>query len=241
MTTWPAYAVVPAAGAGQRMATHVPKQYLVLAGRTVLEHTLACLAAEARIARIVVAVGADDEHFESVRARLPDKVERVTGGTERCHSVLAGLHALARTAPAQAWVLVHDAARPCLRGSDLARLLDELAADAVGGILGNPVRDTLKRCAANGAVAATVDRAALWHALTPQMFRLGALIAAIESALAAGVIVTDEAQAIERLGHTPRVIAGHGDNLKITHPDDLALAELILAAQGRATGGTACE
>jgi 2-C-methyl-D-erythritol 4-phosphate cytidylyltransferase len=222
------------------MAARVPKQYLVLAGRTVLEHTLDCLAAEARIARIVVAISADDEHFDALRARLPSKVECVTGGAERCHSVLAGLHSLAQTAPAQAWVLVHDAARPCLRAADLARLLDELAVDTVGGILGNPVRDTLKRCAADGAVAATIDRAALWHALTPQMFRLGALIAAIEAALADGIIVTDEAQAIERLGCAPRVIAGHGDNLKITHPDDLALAELILAAQARSTGGTAC-
>ncbi|NBQ89543.1 MAG: 2-C-methyl-D-erythritol 4-phosphate cytidylyltransferase, partial [Betaproteobacteria bacterium] len=134
------------------------------------------------------------------------------------------------------WALVHDAARPCLRPADLARLIDQLAADPVGGILGVPVRDTLKRCGADGAIDETVDRASLWHALTPQMFRVGLLRAALREALAAGRLVTDEAQAVELAGHTPRMVEGHGDNLKITRPEDLPLAEWYLRALASAEG-----
>ena len=231
------YAVVPAAGAGKRMAAAVPKQYLELAGHTVLEHTLWRLAGHPLIQKIVVAISSGDEYFEDLRARLPAKVSTAPGGAERCHSVLSALHALAAQARPDDWVMVHDAARPCVRVADLDRMLLVLGASAVGGILAAPVRDTLKRCDADGAIVATVDRTQLWHALTPQMFRLGTLIRAIEAALAAGVIVTDEAQAIERLGLTPRVVAGSADNLKITHPEDLALAARILAAQGAAAPG----
>ena len=231
------YAVVPAAGAGKRMATLVPKQYLELAGSTVLEHTLWRLAGHALIQKVVVAIGAGDEYFENLRSRLPAKVSHVPGGAERCLSVLAALRALSMQAAPDDWVLVHDAARPCVRVEDLDRMLETLGDSEVGGILAAPVRDTLKRCDADGVIIATVDRTPLWHALTPQMFRLGTLTRAIEAALADGVIVTDEAQAIERIGLTPRVVAGHADNLKITHPEDLALAALILAAQGNAACG----
>ncbi len=226
------YAVVPAAGAGKRMGAAIPKQYLELAGRTVLEHTLARLAAHPRIARVVVAVSAGDEFYPALAPRLSPKVRDVVGGAERCHSVLAALDSLALVAGLNDWVMVHDAARPCVRTADLDRMLAELERHAVGGILAAPVRDTLKRCAADGAIVATVDRSALWHALTPQMFRLGVLRDAIRAALAEGVLVTDEAMAIERAGLVPRVVAGHTDNLKITHPEDLALAAAILAAQG---------
>ncbi len=231
------YAVVPAAGAGKRMGSAIPKQYLELAGRTVLEHTLWRLAGHALITKVVVAISAGDEYYEGLRTRLPAKVSDVRGGAERCLSVLAALHALSTQAAPDDWVLVHDAARPCVRVADLDRMLETLGDSEVGGILAAPVRDTLKRCAADGAIVATVERSQLWHALTPQMFRLGTLTRAIETALADGVIVTDEAQAIERLGLTPRVVAGHADNLKITHPEDLALAALILAAQGHAAHG----
>jgi 2-C-methyl-D-erythritol 4-phosphate cytidylyltransferase len=231
------YAVVPAAGAGKRMGSTTPKQYLELAGRTVLEHTLWRLAGHAQIQKVVVAISSGDEYYASLRTRLPAKVSHVLGGAERCHSVLSALHALSAQASADDWVMVHDAARPCVRVEDLDRMLETLCDSAVGGILAAPVRDTLKRCDADGAIVATVDRTALWHALTPQMFRLGTLTHAIETALAAGVIVTDEAQAIERIGLTPHVVAGHADNLKITHPEDLSLAALILSAQGDAARG----
>lgn len=231
------YAVVPAAGAGKRMGSTTPKQYLEIAGRSVLEHTLWRLAGHALIRKVVVAISAGDDYFDALRARLPAKITAVLGGTERCHSVLAALHALALEAAADDWVMVHDAARPCVRSIDLDRMIAILGDDEVGGILAAPVRDTLKRCDEDGAIIATVDRTHLWHALTPQMFRLGILTRALEAALAGGVIVTDEAQAIERAGHTPRVVAGHADNLKITHPEDLALAGLILAAQDAAAHG----
>ncbi len=231
------YAVVPAAGAGKRMGSAIPKQYLEVAGRSVLEHTLRRLAGHALIQKVVVAISAGDQYFEELRARLPAKVSTALGGAERCLSVLSALHVLAAQARPDDWVMVHDAARPCVRMEDLDRMLAILGDSDVGGILAVPVRDTLKRCDADGAIIATVDRTQLWHALTPQMFRLGTLTRAIEAALAASVIVTDEAQAIERIGLTPRVVAGSADNLKITHPEDLVLAGLILAAQGQAAHG----
>ena len=223
------WAVVPAAGSGRRMGSELPKQYLALAGRTVLEHTLARLGEVAAIARIVVALAADDRRY--ARLAVPARCTAASGGAERCHSVLAGLQSLVGEAAHDDWVLVHDAARPCVRVADIERLLAELAADAVGGILAVPVRDTLKRCAPDGAITDTVSREALWQAQTPQLFRYGLLRAALEAALTHGGLVTDEAQAVEWAGATPRVVAGHGDNLKITHPEDLALAALILAAQ----------
>lgn len=230
------FAVVPAAGVGKRMGAAMPKQYLQIAGKSVLEHTVERLARYARIQQVVIAVAPDDEIFTALRASLPDNCVAVTGGAERCHSVLAGLDYLSDSADARDWVLVHDAARPCLRSADIDRMLEELADSEVGGILAVPVRDTLKFCGSGSTVERTVDRRSLWHALTPQMFRLGFLKEAIETALRAGRIVTDEAQAVELQGHAPRVVAGHGDNLKITQAEDLYLAEMIIAAQGRISG-----
>jgi 2-C-methyl-D-erythritol 4-phosphate cytidylyltransferase len=225
------YAVVPAAGRGSRMGGEVPKQYLDLAGRSVLEHALWRLAPHPLIARVVVAIAEDDRRFAALAPRLPPKIATVTGGVERCHSVLAGLAALAVTAAPDDWVLVHDAARPCLRRSDLDRLIETATADPVGAILAVPVRDTLKRADDACRSAQTVDRTGLWHALTPQMFRLDMLRRALEQALAAERLVTDEAEAIEAAGSCPRLVAAHGDNIKITHPEDLGLAALILRAQ----------
>lgn len=233
------YAVVPAAGAGRRMGSAVPKQYLEIDGRAVLEHTLWRLASHPRIAEVVVAISVGDEYFDDLRPRLPKNLVTAPGGAERCHSVLNALDALLLRAEASSWVMVHDAARPCVRAADLDRMLEELGDDPVGGILAVPVRDTLKRCAADGSIVDTVDRTALWHALTPQMFRLGVLRDAIARVLDAGGLVTDEAQAIERAGLTPKVVAGHSDNLKITHPEDLPLAAMILAAQAATPRGHA--
>jgi 2-C-methyl-D-erythritol 4-phosphate cytidylyltransferase len=227
------YAVVPAAGKGERFGGDTPKQYLMLNGRSVLEHTLSRLAAHRKIARVVVAIAGDDGRFDSLAARLPSKVVAVDGGAERCHSVLAGLEWLCHNAQASSWVMVHDAARPCIRGSDIDRMITEVGAGEPGAILGVPVRDTLKRSDQDNRIVDTIDRTVIWRALTPQMFQLGALRDAIESALDSGVIVTDEAQAMERSGMRPKLVHGHADNIKITHPEDLELAELIMQAQDR--------
>lgn len=231
------HAIVPAAGSGSRIGAELPKQYLELNGRCVLEHTLARLASHPAIERVVVVVAAHDSHFDALAGRLPGNCVTAPGGQERCHSVLNGLDVVARHAAPTDWVMVHDAARPCLRAADIDRMVTALEGDEVGGILAVPVRDTLKRSDQHQAIAATVDRSGLWHALTPQMFRLAMLNDALTAALAAGDLVTDEAQAMERAGYTPRLVAGHSDNLKITWPEDLPLAAMILAAQADGTTG----
>ena len=237
MTSPRHWALVPAAGIGKRMGSAVPKQYLPLAGRPVIAHALATLLAHPRIAGVVVAIGAEDEWWPTVAAELTaaKPLWVVTGGAERCYSVLNGLEALRQWAMLNDWVLVHDAARPCLTAEDLDRLFAELTGDPVGGLLAVPVRDTLKQADATGRVAATVDRSRLWHALTPQMFRMGTLHEALRAALMRGLLVTDEAAALEASGFTPRLVEGRADNLKITRPEDLALAEFYLTR--RATAG----
>ncbi|MDQ2694759.1 MAG: 2-C-methyl-D-erythritol 4-phosphate cytidylyltransferase [Pseudomonadota bacterium] len=210
------------------MGGALPKQYLPLAGRTVLEHSLEVLLRQPRISALVVAVCGGDQWWDGLRLDPAWPLLRVTGGEERCHSVLNGLRALAQRAAADDWVLVHDAARPCLRPSDLNALIDTLSDDPVGGLLAMPACDTMKRADAGGRVAATVDRSGLWHAQTPQMFRYRLLRDALEAAVAQGAAVTDEASAVEAAGFRPRLVAGHAGNIKITHPDDLALAEFYL-------------
>lgn len=236
MTSPRHWALVPAAGIGKRMGSVVPKQYLPLAGRPVIAHALATLLAHPRIAGVVVAIGAEDEGWPTVAVELASvkPLRVVTGGAERCHSVLNGLEALRKWAMLNDWVLVHDAARPCLTTEDLDRLFAELAEDSVGGLLAVPVRDTLKQADDAGRVAATVDRSRLWHALTPQMFRLGMLHEALRAALARGLLVTDEAAAMEAAGYAPRLVEGRADNLKITRPEDLALAEFYLTRRAAA-------
>lgn len=230
MNTLRCWAVVPAAGAGRRMGGGLPKQFLPLRERTVLAWALDPLLASPRIAGLVLAVPPGDDRWQ---AALGEEAacEVVAGGSERCHSVLAGLEQLAGTAAAGDWVLVHDAARPCLAAEELDALLDTLWNDAVGGLLALPLADTLKRADTSGRVAGTLSRTGLWRALTPQMFRYGALREALVAAAAAGEPPTDEAAAMERAGHRPRLVAGRPENLKITGPGDLALAEAVLAAR----------
>lgn len=215
------------------MRTEIPKQYLQLAGKPVLQHTLEALAGHPAVAAVAVAISDDDSSWPAVADAVEGVVYVTGGGAERCHSVLAGIDALRGVADEQDWVMVHDAARPCLRAADIDRMIAELGDSTSGGILAVPVRDTLKRCSDALEIEQTVDRTRLWHALTPQMFRLGALREAIVAALEKGLIVTDEAQAIEVAAGVVRVVEGHADNIKITHPDDLALAEIFLQAQGR--------
>lgn len=222
------WAIIPAAGIGQRMQADRPKQYLPLSGRTVIEHTLERVADHPALAGTVVALADDDAYWPGVRARLKVRVDETAGGAERCHSVLNALVALEPRARADDWVLVHDAARPCLRRSDIDRLIEQLAPHPVGGLLGAPVSDTVKRTDAEGRVVETVERRNLWRALTPQMFRYGELRRALVHALDRGWMVTDEASAIELSGQQPLMVEGEPDNIKITRPGDLALAEFFL-------------
>lgn len=216
------WAVIPAAGIGSRMRADRPKQYLPLAGRTILEHTLDCFLGHPCLKGLVVSLAADDPYWPQLSCAADGRILRAAGGGERADSVFNALQLLAgQGADASDWVLVHDAARPNLARTDLERLLAELADDPVGGLLAVPARDTLKRTGVDGRVCQTVDRSVIWQAYTPQMFRLGALRQALGDALQAGVAITDESSAMEWVGQAPRLIEGRADNLKITRPEDL--------------------
>lgn len=223
--------VVPAAGASRRLGGAVPKQYLRIGGRTVLEHTLGALLAHPAIDGGAVAIAPGDPNWFDLPDSLRARVTVTGGGQERVDSVLSGLEALDRAA-ADDWVLVHDAARPCLAAVDLSRLIDACADDAVGGLLALPVADTLKRDDGAGRSAQTVPRERLWRAQTPQMFRCGQLTTALQQAIAAGETPGDEAAAIERLGCKPLLVEGSPLNIKITHPSDLEFAASVLAKRG---------
>lgn len=222
------WGVIPAAGIGARMAADLPKQYLPLHGSTVLEHSLAALLGSAGIESVVVAVHPDDVRPADMACLRNPRVTLTYGGATRCDSVLAALSALAEVASPEDWVLVHDAARPCVSPVHIEALMKTVMANNVGGVLAQAVVDTVKRVEKNGQVIETLDRDALWLAQTPQMFRLGLLKCAIEDAVAAGVAVTDEASAMEFAGHPVLLQAGSASNLKITVPEDLPLAEYYL-------------
>jgi 2-C-methyl-D-erythritol 4-phosphate cytidylyltransferase len=230
------WAVIVAAGQGERMSLRQPKQYLDVCGRTLLEHALSPFLESPALAGIVVVIAGSDSRWSSLPVARDPRIRTVQGGAERMHSVLNGLNELAHEAAPNDWVLVHDAARPCLDRADLQRLIDSLDDDAVGGLLAVQVGDTLKRAdAAGGHVLATVERNGLWAAQTPQMFRYELLRRALERAARAGLKVTDEASAVESLGKRPRLIAGSPRNIKVTRPEDVNLAKAILsAAQDRA-------
>lgn len=224
-----AWAVVPAAGRGTRFGGEVPKQYLHAAGKSLIEHALSTLLAHPQVAGAVVALAADDPHWPGWTSMHGKPVIRCVGGGERADSVLAALESLPAGVPADVLVLVHDAARPNPSPGDLGRLIDAASAHSEGAILGAPVRDTLKRAAADGTIAATESRDGLWRAFTPQAFPRDALTAALRAARAAGVLPTDEAMAMERMGARPRLVEGREDNLKVTTPADLALADYLLS------------
>lgn len=223
--------MVPAAGVGRRMGAAIPKQYLPLAGRTVLDHSLQRLLDCPEICAIALVLSPQDPWWRQSHHQGQSRIRLVEGGAERCHSVLNGLEALAGEAAPGDWVLVHDAARPCLREVDLHHLLEQTQGHPDGGLLGVPVRDTMKRCDARGCVQHSVDRDHLWHAYTPQFFPLETLYQALRQALDAGTWVTDEASAMELAGFRPLMVQGHADNLKITRAEDLALAEFYLQQQ----------
>lgn len=232
--TW---CVVPAAGRGSRVGADRPKQYLALAGDSVIGHTLRVLAEHPGVSGLVVVLAADDADWPGWTSLAGKPVLTATGGVERCDSVLAGLDRLPSEVAEGDSVLVHDAARPCLRRDDLSRLIAAGSAHAAGALLASPVSDTLKRADASGCSEATVPRAGLWRALTPQIFPRDLLAEALRAARAAGVTVTDEAMAVERLGHRPRLIEGAADNLKITTAADLALAAFLLSRRDTGAPG----
>lgn len=224
------YAIVPAAGTGARFGGEMPKQYLPLAGRSLIHHSLAALCRCERISRVWVVLSPEDRWWRMHDwTSLGHKLETVfCGGATRSASVANGLRAAATAAGDEDWMLVHDAARPCLSQVLLTALCDELADDPVGGILAVPVADTLKRADGEQRVARTESRDGLWQAQTPQMFRYGLLT----RALAEHPGGTDEASAIEATGLRPKLLRGDASNLKVTYPADLRLAELILQGKG---------
>ena len=223
------WVVVPAAGSARRMGAAVPKQYLPLAGRTVIEWSIAPFLEHGACIGVIVVVAPDDAQWQTIACSCDPRVRAVHGGRERADSVLAGVEALHEQCAEQDWVLVHDAARPCLESTDLDRLIRTLQDDAIGGLLAAPLVDTLKLADDEQRVAATVSRDKLWRALTPQMFRYGVLSRALTDASRSGVAVTDEAQAVERLQLRPRLVAGSADNFKITLTEDLARAQRLLS------------
>jgi 2-C-methyl-D-erythritol 4-phosphate cytidylyltransferase / 2-C-methyl-D-erythritol 2,4-cyclodiphosphate synthase len=228
------WAIVPAAGRGERFiassGTNLPKQYSPLLGRTVIEWTLRALLNDARVHAIVAVLSADDPHWAPVQAKLDSpKLRTALGGAHRQDTVLNGLRSLESQANERDWVLVHDAARPCLSGADLKTLIDTLESDVDGVVLAAPVVDTVRRELA-GEIE-TVDRNGLWRALTPQIFRFGQLSKALTEAARDHVTVTDEAQALERLGVRAKLVAGSSFNIKVTRAEDLAVAAGILKMQ----------
>jgi 2-C-methyl-D-erythritol 4-phosphate cytidylyltransferase len=222
------WAVVPAAGLGRRFASEVPKQYLPLHGRAVLSWSLAALLAEPRLRCIAVPIDAADARWSALPEAADPRLRACRGGATRAESVAAGLATLADEARETDWVLVHDAARPCLHRDDLAKLLATVADDPVGGLLAVPLDDTLKQADESGGCVATLPREGLWRALTPQMFRYGLLRRALALCLERGRTVTDEASAIEALGLRPRLVHGRGDNFKLTIASDIELAAAVL-------------
>lgn len=224
------FALIPAAGSGSRMGDEIPKQYLPLAGKPMIRHTLAALCSSPRLSRVfVVLASGDGEWARHDWSEFSSKLSVLEcGGATRAESVLNGLKAAQGVAAIEDddWVLVHDAARPCLGSALLDKLMDELAEDEVGGLLAVPVADTLKRSDISRRVERTESRENLWQAQTPQMFRYKSLVDALSRA--GGVTMTDDASAIEALGLRPRLVLSDARNLKVTYPQDLALAELIL-------------
>ena len=219
-------AVVPAAGVGSRMQADKPKQYLEIDGKTILQHTLNVLLSYPLIDEVIVAVAKGDPYVARMPFLKQAKIRLVEGGANRADSVLNGLNAINFQPERETWVLVHDAARPCLTHQDLDRLLQ--VNDDNGAILAIPATDTIKRADVDLQIQQTEDRAQLWLAQTPQFFKAKLLANALNFAQENGLVVTDEASAMELLGFRPHLVAGRSDNIKVTRPEDLALAAFYL-------------
>ena len=221
------FAIIPAAGIGTRMKSDMPKQYALLADQPMLQRVVNVFSSHPDIEKVIVVLHAKDRWWPSLQLSHPEKVLTAIGGKERVHSVLLGLQFLTDYADKNDFILVHDAARPCLQSKDITYLISELKNHDVGGLLGLPVVDTLKKVNEEDEVEQTISREQLWQAQTPQCFRYHLLRSSIEKALSDDQIVTDESSAIEYAGFQPKMITGSARNLKITFPDDLKLAELF--------------
>jgi 2-C-methyl-D-erythritol 4-phosphate cytidylyltransferase len=219
------------------MLASCPKQYLMIENKTILEHTVERLLSHPAINKVIIALGDQDEYFSQTSLVNHSQVQTVVGGKERVDSVLAGLGAIDQQQ--YPWVLVHDAARPCVSHNDITGLIAHCLAKKVGGLLATPVRDTMKRTIITALdenqVLATVDREKLWHALTPQMYPVAELETAITSGLKNNLILTDESSAVEFAGFPSLLVSASSENIKITHPDDLALAAFYLNKQKNET------
>ncbi|MCO6538053.1 MAG: 2-C-methyl-D-erythritol 4-phosphate cytidylyltransferase [Gilliamella sp.] len=222
-------AIVPAAGVGCRMNSQIPKQYLKVGSKTVLEHTLNKLLTHPQIAQVIVVISSEDNIFNTLSIAQHDKIKVALGGKTRADSVLAGLKLLND----EQWALVHDAARPCVTHCDITRLIETVTTKKQGGILATRVSDTIKRACQNNdtIIDYSEDRTYLWGAATPQLFNAGELKSCLQQALNDHVAITDEASAIEYCGGHPLLIECRGDNIKITRPEDLALATFYLTKQ----------
>lgn len=226
--TIPFWLVIPAAGSSQRMASDLPKQYQALAGTPVLQRTLHVFLSISNLRGVIVAIHPHDQHFATLAAARDERVRAVSGGAERADSVRLALEELSTKAKPDDWVLVHDAARPLVDAVEVAAMLKSLSTSPVGGIMAVPISDTVKQVSDN-TIAKTADRSHLWQAQTPQMFRFGVLLSALQAAQDKHLVITDEASAMEAAGHQPRVFAGKRSNIKITVPEDWFLAEALLA------------
>ena len=238
-------AIVPAAGVGKRMGANCPKQYLTIHDKTILDYTVTVLLSHASIDKVIISLDEDDQYFAQSSFLNHPNIIRVCGGKERVDSVLSGLKAVDEKQ--YPWVLVHDAARPCISHHDIRQLIAQCLTHHCGGILATPVRDTMKRACItpntdkltlnviknvdlpeHAFIDKTVERNQLWHALTPQMYKTNELTRAIEKGLANHLIITDESSAIEQENLPSLIVSGSSENIKITHPDDLLLAEFYL-------------
>ena len=230
----PIVAVVPAAGAGTRLGASVPKQYLTLLGTPIVQRSLDAMLGLSRVLHGVVVLGEESDAFDRLPAAADARITRISGGTTRARSVAAGVAAVRAAHGDDAWALVHDAARPLVASVDVNRLIDAVLDANSGGILAAPVTDTIKRASASMHVLETLARDTLWCAQTPQMFRAGLLGDALLDAFAANAedSITDEASAMERVGHACLLIKASRANPKITHADDLPVAEALLSAHG---------
>ncbi len=231
------WAIVPAAGIGKRMLSDIPKQYLSLNNRPVIEHTINALLENENISGLVIALQSDDDYWQQITLHSQKPVLTTNGGKERADSVLNAINELFNYPKFNAdtdWVMVHDAVRPCLRQQDINKLVLEIGQDKSGGLLALPVRDTMKRqsdVTSTARVEKTICRENLWQALTPQYFPATSLKNALQQALQDNISITDESSAMEAAGFSPRLVQGHEDNIKITRPDDLRLAGVYLQSQ----------
>lgn len=224
------WVVVPAAGAGRRMRADIPKQYLELSGQAVLLHTMKRLASCPGISGLFLGITAGDPYWQELSFTAPWLKQVCDGGAERADTVSLVLDDMAGAVQQTDWVLVHDAARPCITHTDVLQLM-KLASQQEGGLLGRPISDTVKLADKNNRVRETIPRDGLWRAQTPQMFRYGELRNALQNAKKKGLVITDEASAMEFAGYQPLMVQGRSDNIKITVPGDLQLAETFIKLQ----------